>query len=374
MKTIKYFLILALIIIMSPNLSAQAYKFTDVVKQKATPVKSQGSTGTCWCFASVSFMESELIRTGKGEFDLSEMFIVRHNYNKRMQDNYLRRGEGNISQGSIAHMAFNIMEENGLMPEESYSGINYNSTSHNHNDLSSYIKGIADVSVKMRNRSTEYLKLQEALFDIYLGKIPEKFTYNGKEYNPITFREFLNLKRSDYVELTSFTHHPYYQLVPLEISDNWDHATLYNLPLDEFMGVIDNALNNGYTVCWDGDVSEPGYVFGMGISIIPLNENIKRDQITSTDTLIAEVQVTPELRQKWFESFKTTDDHLEHITGITKDQNGNKYYITKNSWGTGGNSTGYHNMSESYVRGKTVSIMVHKNSIPKEIRGKLGIK
>lgn len=372
MKTRYYFLAI-LFFAFTFNASAQ-YIFTTVAETPATPVKNQANTGTCWCFATTSFIEAELLRTGKGEFDLSEMFTVRHNYYERIQDNYLRAGKGNLWPGSISHNAIKIMDKYGIVPEEAYTGINYDSKTHNHGELSKFIKAICDVTVDLKRRSPEYYELQDALFDIYLGPLPEKFTYNGKEYTPMTFKDYLNLDMSDYVELTSFTHHPFYEKVALEIPDNWDHSTPYNLPIDEFMSVIDNTLTNGYPVAWDGDCSEQGYVFAKEVCIIPENTKLKREDIIASDTIIKEIPVTQALRQQWFESFQTTDDHLEHITGIVKDQNGTIYYRTKNSWGTERNGSGYHNMSLSYVRAKTVSILVNKNALPKDIKKKLGIK
>lgn len=351
------------------------YQFTEVVRIPVTPVKDQNATGTCWCFASTSFIEAELMRMGKGEYDLSELFTVRHNYYERMDDNYLRRGKGNISEGSIAHMTLNIIDKYGIVPQSAYSGINYDSPLPNHRELGTYLRAIAEGSVKLKARSPEYWELQDAIFDIYMGKLPETFVYEGKEYTPITFRDMLGINTDDYIEITSFSHHPFYQEVPLEIPDNWDHALLYNLPLDEMMEVIDNALNNGYTVCWDGDVSEKGYVYSpLGVAILPADATLDRQAIAATDTLIAEVEnVDQALRQKYYESFTTTDDHLEHLTGIATDPAGTKYYITKNSWGAEGPYDGYHYMSEKYIKGKTVSILVHKDAIPAAIRAKLGL-
>ena len=351
------------------------YQFTEVVRIPVTPVKDQNATGTCWCFASTSFIEAELMRMGKGEYDLSELYTVRQNYYERMDDNYLRRGKGNISEGSIAHMTLNIIDKYGIVPQSAYSGINYDSPLPNHRELGTYLRAIAEGSVKLKARSPEYWELQDALFDIYMGKLPETFVYEGKEYTPITFRDMLGINTDDYIEITSFSHHPFYQEVPLEIPDNWDHALLYNLPLDEMMEVIDNALNNGYTVCWDGDVSEKGYVYSpLGVAILPADATLDRQAIAATDTLIAEVEnVDQALRQKYYESFTTTDDHLEHLTGIATDPAGTKYYITKNSWGAEGPYDGYHYMSEKYIKGKTVSILVHKDAIPAAIRAKLGL-
>ena len=371
----------------------QGYQFTEVVTVPATPVKNQAATGTCWCFATTSFMESELLRMGKGTYDLSEMFIVRQKYMNQLQDNYLRRGNGNIGQGSLSHTFMNAYRQVGIVPEEVYTGINYDSERHNHSEMVRYMHAIADVAVKTKQRSPEYDKLIANLFDTYLGKLPEKFTYKGKEYTPKSFAESLGLNMDDYIELTSFTHHPYYVKFDVEVPDNWEHSLMYNLPLDEMMETVDYALTNGYTVCWDGDVSEKGFSFTNGVAINPevkkvedlsntdrarfekLGEKERLEEVFKFERPYPEIKVTPEVRQAGFESFVTTDDHLMHVTGITKDQNGTKYYITKNSWGTDRNKFGgYLNMSESFVRAKTIYVIVHKDAIPKAIKIKLGIK
>ena len=351
------------------------YQFTEVVRIPVTSVKNQNASGTCWCFATTSFLEAELLREGKGEFDLSEMFTVRYNYYERLNDNYLRRGKGNIGEGSIAHMALKVIDKYGIVPQSAYLGINYDSPLPDHRELGTYIAAIAGASVELRQRSPEYFELQDALFDIYMGKIPENFEYEGKEYTPISFRDMLGIDIDDYVEITSFSHHPFYQEVPLEIPDNWDHELLYNLPLDDMMAVIDNALNNGYTVCWDGDVSEQGYVFmPTGVAVLPADPRSDMQTIAASSSIIEEVEyVDQAMRQAGFESFTTTDDHLEHITGIATDPAGTRYYITKNSWGERGPFDGYHYMSEKYVRAKTVSILVHKDAIPSDIKAKMGL-
>ena len=372
---------------------AQGYQFTDVCRVPATPVKNHASAGTCWCFATTSFMESELLRMGKGEYDLSEMFIVRQKYMNQLNDNYIRQGEGNIGQGSLSHTFMNAFRQVGIVPEEVYSGINYDSDRHNHGELVRYMGAIANEAVKMRKRSPEYNELIQSLFDIYLGKVPEKFSYKGKEYTPQSFAASLGLNMDDYVELTSFNHHPYYQKFEVEVHDNWEHYQQYNLPLDELIEVQDYALQHGFTVCWDGDVSEKGFSFKNGVAINPevkkvedysttdrarfekMDEKERLDEVYKFEHPYPEVNVTQEVRQAGFESYVTTDDHLMHLTGIVKDQNGTKYYITKNSWGTERNKFGgYLNMSESYVRAKMIYIMVHKDAIPKAIKAKLGIQ
>lgn len=371
---------------------AQGYQFKEVVTIPATPVKNQSATGTCWCFATTSFMESELLRMGKGTYDLSEMFIVRQKYMNQLQDNYIRGGKGNIGQGSLAHTFKNAYRQVGIVPEEVYTGINYNSQTHNHSELEKFMQAIATVATDMKKRSPEYYKLINNLFDTYLGQLPEKFTYQGKEYTPKSFAESLGINMDDYIELTSFTHHPYYTKFDVEVPDNWEHQLMYNLPLDELMETVDYALNNGFTVCWDGDVSEKGFSFKNGVAINPevkkvddysgtdrarfekMDEKERLEEVYKFEQPYPEIHVTPEVRQEGYEAFITTDDHLMHITGMTKDQNGTKYYITKNSWGTERNKFGgYLNMSESFVRAKTVYVMVHKDAIPKAIKEKLGI-
>lgn len=372
--------------------SENGYQFTTVVQQKATPVKDQAVSGTCWCFATTSFIESELLRQGKGEYDLSEMFIVRQKYLNQMADNLLRHGKGNVTQGSITASWITAFNQVGIVPEEAYTGINYDSPVHNHSELAGYVEAISAEAVKQKKNSKQYQELANSLFDIYFGKVPETFTYKGKEYTPKSFAESLGIDTDDYIPLTSFTHKPYYKPFEVEIPDNWEHSQMYNLPLDELINVMDGALKSGYTLCWDGDVSEKGFAYLNGVAINPdvKSDDLYKDsdrahwgQLNDTERLAEvfrfehpypEVKVTPEIRQQGYESGKTTDDHLMHITGIATDQNGTKYYITKNSWATDSNDFGgYLNMSESYVRAKTIYILVHKDALPKTLKEKLGI-
>ena len=373
----KRFYTLALAAVLCTAAFAQTqtiYQFTPVRDIPVTPVKDQARTGTCWCFATISFLEAELIRQGKGEYDLSEKFVDRNNYTDRIFDNYLRRGNGNINPGSIAHMATQAIAKYGIVPESAYHGINYDSPGHNHGEMSAYLKGIADVSVNRKRLSPEYDKLVKSLFDIYLGEMPETFRYNGKEYTPKSFARMLGLDNvSDYIELTSFSHHPFYEQVPLEIPDNWDHARLWNVPLDDMMAIIDNALTNGYTVAWDGDLTAGEFNHNRGIAICPNPEDFA--EAVKLEKVYPDREVTQEMRQKDFETFRTVDDHLMHLTGLYKDQNGGKFYKTKNSWGEGRNTElkGYLFMSKAYLQMRTVSIMVHRDAIPKDIRKKLGL-
>ncbi len=368
----------------------EGYKFTTVVSLPATPVKNQSATGTCWCFATTSFMESELLRLGKGEYDLSEMFVVRKTYENRIYDNYLRQGKGNLGEGSLSPSWIRVFNEDGLMPQEAYSGISYDSKTHNHRELQAYVDALTTVPVKMKRISQESDEVTNAVLDIYLGEIPESFTYKGQTYTPKSFATSLGLNMDDYVHITSFSHFPFYSEGVLEVPDNWEMNRFYNVPLDELIQIMDNSLNAGYTVNWDGDVSERGFSHANGVAINPdmtkidissmtdraRFENMSSDRSAglSFDKPYPEIDVTQDIRQKGYEAFVTTDDHLMHVTGIVKDQNGTKYYITKNSWGTDRNPHGgYLNMSESFVRAKTIYIMVHRDAIPGEIKTKLGI-
>ena len=368
---------------------APGYEFTTVVSHKATPVKDQSSTGTCWCFATASFMESELLRMGKGEYDLSEMFIVRQKYMNQMEDNYLRRGKGNIGEGSLAHTFKNAYKQVGIVPEEAYSGLIDGNKEHNHGALSRYFKALVDANIASKKRTPQYYALINNLFDTYLGKLPEKFTYKGKEYTPKTFAESLGLNPDDYVSLTSYTHHPFYSQFAIEIQDNWRNGLSYNLPIDEFMAVMDNAVKKGYTFAWGSDVSEQGFTRD-GIAVMPdINKESElsgsdmarwtglttanKRQIMTTKPH-PEIDVTQEMRQVAFDNWETTDDHGMVIYGIAKDQNGKEYFMVKNSWGKSGKYNGIWYASKTFVAYKTMNILVHKDALPKEIAKKLGIK
>ena len=370
----------------------EGYKFTTVTEVKATSVKNQAGTGTCWCFATTSFIEAELLRMEKGEFDLSEMYIVRNNYYDRLRDNFIQEGKGNLGQGSVSHDWIVEFTKNGVVPEEVYTGLNYGLPNHSHGELNSFINAIATVPVQRKKESDQYLTIIDAVLDTYLGKSPLSFTYKGVGYTPKSFSASLGLNVDDYVEITSFTLFPFYTKGVVPIPDNWRKMDYYNVTLDELIQVMDYSLNNGYTVAWDGDVSEKGFSHIKGVAIIPELENtdshppadktrlgkMTKEELTAEAYKFSfpfpEVKVTQESRQEGFDLKKTTDDHLMHLTGIVKDQNGTKYYITKNSWGTTRNPFGgYLNMSENYVRAKTIAIMVHKNAIPSAIKTKLGI-
>lgn len=387
----------ALLTLTSVSLHAQeakprsGYQFTNVAEVKATPVKNQASTGTCWCFATVSFLESELLRMGKPEYDLSEMYIVHNAYLDKAQRYFRFQGVNNFGQGGQAHDVTNMIRKYGVMPESAYGGLNYGTTTHSHGEMVSGLKGYLDAINKSRSLTTAWPDAYKAIVETYLGKVPEKFTYEGKEYTPVTFAQSLGLNPDDYIELTSYQAYPFYKQVELEIPDNWSHNLYYNVPLNDLMAIINNALQNGYSVAWDGDVSEKGFSHSNGLALLPTDqpENMsgsdrarfeqmsaadQQSQMYSFVSPIPELQVNDQNRQETFDNRQSTDDHLMHLTGILKDQNGTLYYKTKNSWGTARNPfDGYLYMSEPYVKMKTTAVLVHKNAIPKDIQKKLGL-
>jgi bleomycin hydrolase len=347
------------------------YEFTIVKNLPATAVKNQAATGTCWCFATTSFLESEAIRKGTADtdLDLSEMYTVRQEYLRRGADYYYRRGKGRRGPGGISHQATYWMERAGLMPDEAYNGINYDSKTHNHNKLQKEIDDLLDTAVAHK-QGVPYEQMNEIL-DKYLGKVPATFTYKGKEYDPISFKEHLELEEDDYVEITSFTHHPYYEKFILEIPDNWDMAASYNVTLDELDAICTRAVMHGYTVAWDADMSEIYFAHNNHLAVFAPGENIRGAK--KIEKYYTESPIDADIRQAMWNDFTTSDDHLMHITGIAKDQNGVKYYIVKNSWGPD-NGDGYLYVSESYFKAKTIQIMVAKDALTKGIKKKLDIK
>lgn len=371
----------------------EGYVFTTVKELKITPVKNQNRTGTCWCFSTLGFLESELLRMGKGEYDLSEMFIVSKNYKDKAEKFVRLHGKLNYAQGGSFEDVLQAWKEYGIVPESVMNGLQYGEDMHVHNELESASRAYLDEIIKNPNRklSTAWKKGFDGIIDAYLGTAPEKFTYNGKEYTPKSFAAELGINPDDYVSLTSYTHHPFYTEFPIEVEDNWRWADSYNLPIDELMQVFDNAINTGYTIAWGSDVSEKGFTRN-GIGVIPDIESMERsgsDQDRwlglSTSEKDAEIkkmmekpckelEVTQEMRQQAYDNYETTDDHGMQIYGIAKDQTGKKFYMIKNSWGTDNKYKGTWYISENFVKYKTMNIVVHKDALPQAIKDKLHIK
>lgn len=371
----------------------EGYVFTTVKELKITPVKNQNRTGTCWCFSTLGFLESELLRMGKGEYDLSEMFIVSKNYKDKAEKFVRLHGELNYAQGGSFEDVLQAWKDYGIVPESVMNGLQYGEDMHVHNELESASRAYLDQIIKNPNRklSTAWKKGFDGIIDAYLGTAPEKFTYNGKEYTPKSFAAELGINPDDYVSLTSYTHHPFYSEFAIEVQDNWRWATSYNLPIDELMQVFENAINTGYTIAWGADVSEKGFTRN-GIGVIPDIESMERsgsDQDRwlglSTSEKDAEIkkmmekpckelEITQEMRQEAYDNYETTDDHGMQIYGIAKDQTGKKFYMIKNSWGTDNKYKGTWYISENFVKYKTMNIVVHKDALPLAIKDKLHIK
>jgi len=346
---------------------SNSYGFESVKTINCTPIKSQDRTGTCWSFATSSFLESEAIRMGHGPQDFSEMYVVRNVYKDKARNYVMRQGKANFSQGSLSHDLIRVIGDYGMVPESIYSGKLEGDNKHDHKEMEAVLKGMLDGVLKQKRLSKKWMKAFDAVIDTYLGKMPQQFTYDGKKHSARTYANEMGLDSDNYINITSFTHHPFYKNFILEIPDNYSNGSFYNLPIEDVQAIVENAISKGYSVAWDGDVSEEGFSSENGIAIIP--ENPERADLFINPG--KEEKITQELRQEQFESYATTDDHLMHLTGISKDKNGTKYYLIKNSWGEKGEYKGYLYMSEAYLQLKTVAVLVHKDAIPASIRNKM---
>ncbi len=355
-------------------------KFTVITELPHTSVKNQSHSQTCWSFAGLSFLESEMLRKGKPEVDLSEMFIVNHCYLDKGQKFIRMKGHTNFGPGGIFYDLLYVIRNYGLVPEQVYHGINYNQDIHDHTIMDSILRKEVETAIGNKSSviSMAWPDTLKKTLNSYLGEMPENFTYQDKNYTPKTFvSDYCNINPDDYVQITSFTHHPFYKPFRLEIPDNWLWSDFYNVPLDEMEQIIDNSLKSGYTVAWAADVSEKGFnTTNKGIAVVPVEMPLS---LTGAETserniqTIYENEITPEIRQAAFDDQETTDDHGMHIIGLAKDQSGKEYYIVKNSWGDYNGYKGYFYASKSYIRYKTTGLMVNKSAIPDTILSKLGL-
>ena len=378
--------------------SAEGFQFTTVDSVAITPVKNQKNAGTCWSYSGIGFLESELLRAKKKTYDFSEMFIVRNTYMDRAEKAVRMHGDVSFSQGGSFYDVIYGMEHFGLVPDEVMpAGAMYGDTLSNHTELSALTDVMVEAIAKGKLKKLQYSPDGEALWhkavaavhDIYLGANPEEFTYEGKKYTPKSFYESTGLKASDYISITSFTHHPYGEWFAIEVQDNWRWGLSLNVELDEMMEIIDNAIKTGYTVLWGADVSEDGFTRDglavypdMDASVeqigtdqarwlrLPLTE--KRDKLTKSP--LPQKKVTAEERQRGFDNYETTDDHGMLLFGTAKDQKGNPYFMVKNSWGITGKYDGIWYATPEFVRAKTMNYVVNKKAIPAAIAKKYGIK
>ncbi|MDR2009526.1 MAG: aminopeptidase [Bacteroidales bacterium] len=371
----------------------EGYKFTLEKEVPVTPVKDQYRSGTCWSFSGIGFIESELLRLKKGEYDLSDMFVVRKAYEDKAKKYIRMHGTVNFSSGGVFADVSNVIKNYGIVPEEAYPGLEYGEDKHIHGEIDKLLNLFVDAIKSNPNKkiTPKWFDAYNSVLDTYFGEIPDEFVYNGKKYTPQSFANEIGFKPEDYINITSYTHHPFYEQFILEIPDNWSWSSSYNLPMDEMMSVLDNAVNNGFTVCWGADVSEKGFKWTKGVAIIPAEDRpdldgLERDKweklsvkekeelLYKFDKPVPEKEITQEIRQEGFDNYQTTDDHSMIICGIGKDQNGTKYYYVKNSWNINNTYDGFFYASESYVKYKTMNIIVHKDAVPKNIKQKLNIK
>ena len=373
--------------------STSSYHFTTDKELPVTSMKNQYRSGTCWCFSSLSFLESEVIRIkglkDENQYpDFSEMFVIRYSYRDRGIKYVRLNGKLNMAAGSDFGDVFEVVRNEGLIPQEVYSGLNYGTDLPVQGELDAVLKGYVDAVVTNPNRTLTpvWSKGFEGILDAYLGPVPENFSYKGASYTPASYRDAVGINPDDYIGFTSYTHHPFYTQFAIEVEDNWRWTPSWNVPLDEFMEIINNAVDKGFTVLWGGDVSEPGFTRdGLAVLIDTENKSTAgSDQARWTGAptpgerpearLMPEVEVDQALRQTMFDNKTSTDDHGMHLYGIAHDQNGTKYYLIKNSWGVTGAYDGVWYMSENFVKAKTLNIVVHKKAIPAAIARKLGIR
>lgn len=367
------------------------FEFKDVTLVPTTSVKDQNKSGTCWCFAGTSMFEDEIVRRGGKPLDLSEMFTVRQCYLDKA-DRYVRMyGATNFAAGgSIMDVPY-VWKRYGAIPESAYPGLNYGEEKHVHGELDAILKAYLDVVVKKPNKriSTAWRQGVEAILDAYLGEVPETFEVDGKTYTPRSYADALGLVPDEYVALTSFTHHPMYEPFVLEVADNWLWAPYENVELNELKEVVDNAIANGYPVVWAADVSEDGFKWTDGVALMPkvrtaddmegtelsrwvhLSDKERKEKQYDFKGPVEEITVTPEMRQEMFDRQETTDDHGMEIVGTATDREGNRYYKVKNSWDTNQKYDGFFYVSEPYFLAKTLSILVHRDALPKAITKKL---
>ena len=377
-----------------PKVDPNKPVFTIVKENPITSVKDQNRSGTCWAYSTLSYFESEILKNTGKTYDLCESFVANKDYMDRAVQVVRYHGDMQFAQGGSAYDVYYVLKNHGICPENAmpFPGSLYGDSLNNFNEffslLEPYVEGIA--TNKASKISNQWKVGFQGILDAYLGKCPENFTYEGKNYTPKSFASSLGLNMDDYVTITSYTHHPFYSQFVVEVQDNWRNPASYNLPMDEMMQIIDNAVMNGYTVAWGGDVSEPGFTRdGLAYMIdakkmqslqgsdmarwLGLSAAKRRNIIDSLGCNVPEVQPTQEMRQERFDNWELTDDHGMLIYGIAKDQNGKEYYMVKNSWGEAGKYKGTWYMTKTFIAANTMDYMVNKNAIPANIRKKMGI-
>jgi hypothetical protein len=397
-------LVMALLAVVALNVNAEEKKaeksnankpvFTVIKENKITSIKNQSRSGTCWDYSTLSFLEAEILKKTGKTYDLCEAFVANKTYFDRAVQVVRMHGDCQFAQGGSAYDPIYCLKHYGICPEEAMPlpGTLYGDSLNNFNEffdvMTPYVLSVA--KSKTDKLSSQWKVALQGIIDAYLGKCPEKFTYQGKSYTPMSFAQSLEINPDDYESFTSYTHHPFWTAFAVEVQDNWRNPLSWNLPLDDMMRIIDNAVMNGYTVAWGGDVSEPGFTRdGLAYSIdakkaqslsgsdmahwLKLTKTEKKNVLDSLGCKVPEVTPTQKLRQERFDNWELTDDHGMLIYGIAKDQNGKEYYMVKNSWGETGDYKGIWYMTKNYIANNTMDFIVNKNAVPKDIRKKLGI-
>lgn len=395
---------MALLAVVALNVNAEEKKaeksnankpvFTVIKENKITSIKNQSRSGTCWDYSTLSFLEAEILKKTGKTYDLCEAFVANKTYFDRAVQVVRMHGDCQFAQGGSAYDPIYCLKHYGICPEDAMPlpGTLYGDSLNNFNEffdvMTPYVLSVA--KSKTDKLSSQWKVALQGIIDAYLGKCPEKFTYQGKSYTPMSFAQSLEINPDDYESFTSYTHHPFWTAFAVEVQDNWRNPLSWNLPLDDMMRIIDNAVMNGYTVAWGGDVSEPGFTRdGLAYSIdakkaqslsgsdmahwLKLTKTEKKNVLDSLGCKVPEVAPTQKLRQERFDNWELTDDHGMLIYGIAKDQNGKEYYMVKNSWGETGDYKGIWYMTKNYIANNTMDFIVNKNAVPKDIRKKLGI-
>ena len=360
--------------------SKQKFVFTDVINIERTPVRNQGSSGTCWSYSTNSFLESEMIRIGKKPVRLAEIYTARCAYIEKAE-NYVRmHGALAWGDGGACHDVINMYAKYGALPQSVYTGLNYGTDKNQFAEMQAMLKGMLQALVKNPNGKLTPVWKQafRAVLDTYLGEVPEKFTFEGKEYTPMTFaKERVGINPADYVEMGSVNTAPYYTKTMLMVPDNWSYDQVYNVKMKDITAAIDHALKKGYTVAWATDVSEKYFSWKNGVAYVPEKDYAdmtEEERNQMFDGPKPERKITSEMRQAAFDNYETTDDHGMHIVGLAKDQTGREYYIVKNSWGEKNDHKGYLYVTKTYVQYKTTAFLMHKDALPAELKSKLGLK
>lgn len=357
--------------------SKAGFKFTEVINLANTSIKDQGSTGTCWAYSGNSFLESEMIRMGKKPVEISPVFTARNTYIEKAKNFVRLHGDQAQGEGGQLHDVLTIFRKYGAVPQEVYTGLAEGQTRNNFSDMTPILENMAQTVAKSKKPSPTWVNAFTATLDSFLGAAPKSFTYNGKSYTPRTFADdVVGINPDDYVGISSFNEHADYKPFVLLIPDNWSFEQFHNVQINDLTDIIDNALENGYTVAWATDVSEKTFSWKNGVAFVPekpfesLNDQEKADLFNGPK---AEPTITADQRQAAFDNFTTTDDHGMHIVGTVKDQNGKPYYIVKNSWGASNDYKGYMYATKEYVRYKTISLLLHKKGLTKNMQSKLGV-